>query len=135
MFLSFPFEDVKITEASPNNQKTLIARVINWFGMATGVEDGEVHRLELAQNSPNPFNPVTSIAFTVPEGAGRVSLTIFNVSGQVVRTLVDEKLPAGPASAAWDGTDDAGLPLGSGIYFAKLATSEESAHRKLTLLK
>ncbi len=135
VFLSFPFEDVKTTEADPNNQKTLIARILSWFNLPTGVEDGEVHRLALRQNYPNPFNPVTSVAFTVPEGGGLVSLTVHNVNGQVVRTLVDSELPAGPALAVWDGTDDSGLPLASGIYFARLASREDSAFRKMTLLK
>jgi len=135
VFMSFPFEDVKITEANPSNQKTLIARILNWFNLPSGVADGEVHRLALHQNFPNPFNPVTSVAFTVPEGAGRVRLTVHNVSGQVVRTLVDSELPAGPALAVWDGTGDSGLPLASGIYFARLATREDSAFRKMTLLK
>ncbi|MFH1866010.1 MAG: FlgD immunoglobulin-like domain containing protein, partial [Candidatus Eisenbacteria bacterium] len=73
-------------------------------------------------------------AFTVPEGAGRVNLTVHYVTGRVVRTLVDEELPAGPALAVWDGTDDHGRPLASGIYFARLASNEESAFRKMTLL-
>jgi hypothetical protein len=135
VFLSFPFEDVETTEPAPNNQKTLIARILNWFNLPTGIEDGEVHRLALHQNYPNPFNPVTSVAFTVPEGGGSVSLTVHNVNGQVVRTLVDSELPAGPALAVWDGTDDSGLPLASGIYFARLASREDSAFRKMTLLK
>ncbi len=135
VFLSFPFEDVKTTEAAPNNQKTLIGRILNWFSLPAGVEAGQVHRLALHANYPNPFNPVTRVAFSVPEAAGRVSLTVHNVNGQVVRTLVDSELPAGPALAVWDGTDDLGRPLASGIYFAKLASSEDSAFRKMTLLK
>jgi len=135
VFLSFPFEDVETTEAAPNNQKTLIARILGWFDLPSGIEDGEVQHLALRQNHPNPFNPVTKVAFTVPEGAGRVSLTVHNVNGQVVRTLVDSELPAGPAFAVWDGTDDSGRSLASGVYFAKLASSEESAFRKMTLLK
>ena len=135
VFLSFPFEDVKTAEADPSNQKTLIGRILDWFESPTGVEDTEVLRLALRQNHPNPFNPMTRVAFTVPEGAGRVNLTIHNVSGRVVRTLVDEELPAGPALAVWDGTDDHGQPLASGVYFARLASKEESAFRKMTLLK
>ena len=135
VFMAFPFEDVKTTTADPDNQKTLIARILDWFDLPSGVEDGELHRLALGQNFPNPFNPVTKVAFTVPEGAGRVTLTVHNVNGQVVRTLVDEELPAGPALAVWDGTDDSGLNLASGIYFARLAANEESAFRKMTLLK
>jgi hypothetical protein len=133
--MSFPFEDVKTTTADPDNQKTLVARILDWFELPSGVDGGEIHRLALGQNSPNPFNPVTKVAFTVPEGAGRVTLTVHNLNGQVVRTLVDEELPAGPAFAVWDGTDSSGKNLASGIYFARLATDEENAFRKMTLLK
>jgi hypothetical protein len=135
VFMTFPFEDVKTAEADPNNQRTLVSRILTWFESPSGVEDGEVHRLALGQNFPNPFNPVTKVAFTVPEGAGRVTLTVHNVSGQVVRTLIDEELPAGPALAVWDGADDSGQDLASGIYFAMLAADEENAFRKMTLLK
>jgi hypothetical protein len=135
VFLSFPFEDVSAADPDPDNQKTLIARVLGWFDAESGVEDAEVRHLALAQNYPNPFNPTTEVAFTVPEGAGRVRLTVHNVSGQVVRTLLDSELPAGPARVSWDGTDDAGRPLSSGVYFARLASNEESAFRKMTLLK
>ncbi|MCK4679693.1 hypothetical protein KAT82_01075 [bacterium] len=135
VFMSFPFEDVKTTEADPDNQRTLVSRILSWFEQSAGVEDGDIHRLALGQNFPNPFNPVTKVAFTVPEGAGRVTLTVHNVSGQVVRTLIDEELPAGPALVVWDGADDSGRNLASGIYFARLAANEESAFRKMTLLK
>jgi hypothetical protein len=135
VFLSFPYEDVKTDQPDPDNQKTLIARILGWFDLPSGVEDGEIRRLALAQNYPNPFNPVTEVAFTVPEGGGRVRLTVHNVAGRVVRTLLDSELPAGPAHVSWDGTDDAGRPLASGVYFARLASNEESAFRKMTLLK
>jgi hypothetical protein len=135
VFMSFPFEDVKVANPSPDNQKTLIGRILNWFELPSGVQDGEIHRLALGQNFPNPFNPVTKVAFTVPEGAGLVTLTVHNVSGQVVRTLVDEELSPGPALAVWDGTDDSGQNLASGIYFARLSADEGSAFRKMTLLK
>jgi hypothetical protein len=135
VFLSFPFECVSTTNPDPNNQASLVGRVLDWFQTSSGVEDGQVHRLALEQNYPNPFNPVTQVAFTVPEGAGKVTLTVHNVNGQVVCTLVDEKLPAGPAIAVWDGTDAAGGDVASGVYFARLATNNESAFRKMTLLK
>jgi hypothetical protein len=135
VFLSFPFELVKTAVPYPDNQKTLIARILNWFQLPSGVEEAEIHRLALAQNYPNPFNPVTQVAFTVPDGGGRVVLTVHNVSGQVVRTLLDETLPAGPAKAVWDGRDDSGERLASGVYFARLSAGGDSAFRKMTLLK
>jgi hypothetical protein len=135
VFLGFPFECVSTTNPDPNNEASLVARVLDWFQTTSGAEEGEIHRLALEQNHPNPFNPVTTVAFTVPEGAGKVTLTVHNVNGQVVSTLVDEKLPAGPAIAVWDGTDAAGRSVASGVYFAKLAAGNESAFRKMTLLK
>jgi hypothetical protein len=135
VFLSFPFECVSTGNPDPNNQASLVGRILDWFQTSSGVEDGAIHKLALEQNVPNPFNPVTTVAFTVPEGAGKVTLTVHNVNGQVVSTLVDEKLPAGPAIAVWDGTDAAGRSVASGIYFARLAANNESAFRKMTLLK
>ncbi len=135
VFMSFPFELIKTDEPYPNNQRTLVARILNWFDQPAGVEDVEIARLALAQNYPNPFNPVTRLAFTVPEGAGRVTLTVHNVNGQVVRTLVDEELSAGPATAVWDGADESGQELATGVYFARLEAGDDSAFRKMTLLK
>ncbi len=138
VFTAFPFELVKIATADPSNQKTLIGRVLTWFGASTGIDhgsDGEFRRLALKQNAPNPFNPKTTIEFSVPAGAERVSLEVYNVNGQLVRTLVDGPLEAGPHSAVWDGRDEAGTSLGSGIYFARLSADEETAFRKMTLLK
>jgi hypothetical protein len=135
VFLSFPFECVKTTTADPDNQLTLITRILDWFDSASGVEDSEIHRLALAQNYPNPFNPVTRIAFSVPDAAGRVTLDVHDVSGRLVKTLVDEEMPAGPALAVWDGTDSDGARLPSGVYFARLSAGEASTFRKMTLLK
>ena len=135
VFLSFPFEDIRTSEPDPNNQKTLVERVLNWFDQPSGIEGGEIRRLALSQNVPNPFRPKTEIAFTVPERAGCVTLAVHNVNGQVVRTLLSRELPAGPSLVVWDGRDDDDRPLASGIYFARLAAGGESVFRKMTLLK
>ena len=136
VFHTFPFESVSFFEGdAPNNRATLLGRVLDWFGEGTGVDDGTVHRLAIDHVFPNPFNPVTKIAFTVPDSAGRVTLTIHNVNGQVVRSLVDAEYPAGPAVAVWDGMDDAGKGLATGIYFARLSAGGADAFTKMTLLK
>jgi hypothetical protein len=136
VFHSFPFESVSFfPEHAPNNRATLLGRVLAWFEDNTGAGEDEVHRLAIQHVYPNPFNPMTKIAFTVPDNAGRVTLTIHNVNGQVVRSLVDAELPAGPAVKVWDGTDNAGNELASGIYFAKLSAGDEDAFSKMTLLK
>ncbi len=88
----------------------------------------------LAQNVPNPFNPTTSISFVVPSD-GMVNLSIFNVLGQEVRTLVNGHAVAGSHSVVWNGTDDAGRRVTSGIYFYRLQTGSLSATKKLMFLK
>lgn len=137
-FTSFPFENVKTAEPSPNNQKTLARRIVEWFMLPAGVEEGgdvEFAGLSLKQNSPNPFNPITTIRFSVPADAGRVALDIYNVSGRLVRSLVDGELAPGPHSLVWDGRDGSGHDLASGIYFARLAADGETSSMKMTLLK
>ena len=74
---------------------------------------------KLDQNYPNPFNPSTSIWFDLPARA-KVTLTVFNLLGQEVSTLVDEDLPAGRHLSIWDGHSDNGVSVASGIYFYKL---------------
>jgi M6 family metalloprotease-like protein len=135
VYTAFPFENVKVADPYPDNQKTLIARVLNWFGAETGVESGPTHRLALEQNAPNPFNPITTISFSVPESAGPVELTVYNVAGQAVRKLVDGELDPGPHNVIWDGRDGDGRSLASGVYFARLTTGREAVSRKMTLLK
>jgi len=137
VYLTFPFEDIKTDGAFPDNQKTFVARTLSWFGSTTGVDDDAPVQdvLTLRQNAPNPFNPTTTIAFDVPAGSGPIELVVYNVSGQVVRRLVDGPLEPGLHSVVWNGRDERGRGLASGVYFAKLATGDESVVRKMTLLK
>jgi hypothetical protein len=137
VFLTFPFENIKVDGAYPDNQKTFVARTMSWFSPATGVESGQFidAKLAIRQNAPNPFNPTTKIAFNVPNGAGHVTLTVYNVGGQVVRRLVDGPMDPGPHTVVWDGRSDDNASLASGIYFARLSSAGESLVRKMTLLK
>ena len=89
----------------------------------------------LASNYPNPFNPATTIQYALPQAAD-VQLTVYNVVGQVVRTLVAEHQSAGRYLVAWDATDDSGHSLSAGIYFYRLqAGGEFHAVKKMLLLK
>ena len=88
----------------------------------------------LHQNSPNPFNPSTSIAFELPD-AERVSLSVYNILGQKVITLLDEHLDRGSHSVRWDGKDSRGNSVGSGIYFYRLQTDEFIDTKRMVLLK
>ncbi|MEW6413515.1 MAG: FlgD immunoglobulin-like domain containing protein [Candidatus Zixiibacteriota bacterium] len=92
-------------------------------------------KFNLRQNYPNPFNPATTIVFELPHGC-EVSLEIHNILGQKVRTLLSRtRLAAGSHSMEWDGTDGAGQEVASGIYFYTLKTEENTAHRKMLLVR
>ena len=89
----------------------------------------------LAQNYPNPFNPVTTIEYTVGQRS-QVNLRVFNVAGQLVRTLVnDVREPGLEHKVVWNGHNDAGLMVSSGVYFYKLVTPDFTRTRKMVLLK
>jgi hypothetical protein len=91
-------------------------------------------RAALLQNRPNPFNPSTAIPFVLPE-AGRVRLRVFDLEGRLVRTLVDGVRPAGRQEVRWDGRDDRGRPVSSGVYLVRLEAAGEKLSRKMVLLR
>ena len=96
----------------------------------------EVSKLSLGRTFPNPVRNVTSAFVTVPTGERHtVKVSIYDVRGKLVRTLVNDELAAGPHSVVWNGRDDDGRNLASGIYFAKLTAGNETAERKMALLK
>jgi len=88
----------------------------------------------LAQNYPNPFNPKTMIRFALPKDSW-VKLEVYNILGQKVKTLVDEKLTAGVKQVEWDGKDGKGLEVASGIYFYKIKADNFSDVKKMVMLK
>ena len=85
-------------------------------------------------NYPNPFNPDTKISFSIPEEQN-IELSVYNLKGQKVRWLVKGKFPAGQHSVVWEGKDDNGKPVGSGLYFYKLKTRNNVLTKKMLLLK
>jgi flagellar hook assembly protein FlgD len=96
----------------------------------------EITRVELLQNHPNPFNPTTQIEFVVPDGQTRqVSLSIFDVTGARVATLVDDPKTPGLHTAHWDGRDMNGNAVGSGVYFYRLRAGNAVLTKKMVLLK
>lgn len=88
----------------------------------------------LHQNSPNPFNPITGIKYDMPK-AGDVQISVFNVLGQRVTDLVNGYQEAGSHEVVWNGKDDGGSSVASGIYFYRIKTSEFSDTKKMLLLK
>ena len=108
-------------------------------GAATGVEGGQPEdppgtaaRLELVR--PNPFSSEAGLGFSVPV-AGHVRLSVYAPSGRLVRTLVDERLPAGRHAAVWDGVSSNGTPCSSGVYLCRLETGPDAVNRKLVLMR
>jgi PKD repeat protein len=91
-------------------------------------------RYSLSQNYPNPFNPTTQISFALPV-AGHAKVEIFNVTGQMIRTLVDGSMAAGTHVMPWDATDDAGNQVAGGVYFYRLVSGSYNEARKMVLLK
>ncbi|GEM_PF-3363152 len=96
--------------------------------------DATPKTFSLAQNVPNPFNPATQIAFETPAD-GPVNLTVYNLLGQRVRVLVDERRVAGRYVATWDGRDELGRPTATGLYLYRLTAPGFTQTRKMMLLR
>lgn len=95
---------------------------------------GIPEEFSLSQNYPNPFNPLTKIDFSLPK-TGRAMITIYNLLGQEVITLINERLDYGYHTVTWQGTDRMGRPVGSGVYFSELKVAGNRKTRKMLLLK
>jgi flagellar hook assembly protein FlgD len=88
----------------------------------------------LSQNHPNPFNPSTTIEYTVPSRT-HVQLEIYNILGELVATLIDEIKSAGTYRVTWHGRDRDDNPAASGIYMYRLITDDFTQSRKMVLMK
>jgi hypothetical protein len=100
----------------------------------TGVGD-DAHAFGLRPANPNPFTGSTSINYAVPTGGGFVEVDVYDVTGRHVRTLLSKPMPAGDGVCEWDGLDDRGQRVSSGIYFARLDIDGLTASGKLVVLK
>ncbi len=111
-----------------------------WVVQMTPVEwEQEDHaqlpkEFDLRQNYPNPFNPTTVIEYALPK-ASEVKIQIYNILGQKVRNLVDESQEAGYKTIHWDGKDDHGNEVSSGVYFYRIEAGDFIKCKKMTLLK
>jgi hypothetical protein len=107
-------------------------RALTWVTDAPGPN---LHLNSLSQNRPNPFNPTTTIEYSIAK-PGHVSLRVYNVAGQLVKTLVDQgQAPATVKPVVWDGRNDAGRPVSSGVYFYRLVSPGYAQTRKMVVLK
>ena len=160
VFFGFGFEGINSSgnyfhEHYLSRPVLVMERVMNWLKGSSDVLDGDDETVslpksfELYQNYPNPFNPSTTIRFIVRRplsvqtdarlGAVRspihTTLKVYNILGQVVRTLVDEEMTPGDHQIVWDGKYSSGKEASSGIYFYRLKVGEYSEAKKMLLLK
>ncbi len=89
----------------------------------------------LSYNYPNPFNPVTTVKYEVPPPGGVIKVAIYNVGGQVIKTILNGHQPPGFYTITWDGKSDEGVPVASGVYFVQMRAKGFRETKKLVLLK
>ena len=111
---SYPYFEIKIT-----NEDT---------------EDIVPPEFSLKQNFPNPFNPTTTISYSLPETA-RVRLDIYNLKGQLVKKLIDSEMAAGPHSVVWNGKDGNDQAVASGVYFYRISSPNNTQTKRMLLMK
>jgi len=141
------FEEFTVENLSPDVLYYFAIKTIDLAGNISGLSNVDTARTqalgaeiilpithELSQNYPNPFNAYTVINFYVPV-PGHVKLSIYDILGRRVSTLVDELLSIGEHSAKWDGRDGRGNPVATGIYFYHLRAGDRNTSRKMLLLK
>lgn len=138
VYFSFPFEDI----AAPDDQWTVMERIFNWFEHKTSIEQNTVTAIpstfQLFQNYPNPFNTETDIRYQIVDDRfpSPISLKIYNILGQEVKTLVNREHMPREYVATWDGKDRSGNDVSSGIYFYRLSTGKNiSQARRMMLLR
>jgi hypothetical protein len=119
---------------NPGGTSDVLAGAFEVTGAPTGVDDPTPSQFALRANYPNPFNPSTTIRYDVASRS-EVSLQVFDVSGALVRTLVNGVKEAGSYTIDWDGRNDQGNTASSGVYFYRLSAPGFSDVRKMTLLK
>jgi hypothetical protein len=124
--------DAMTANSSPGN----ISVFLHSPGTITGVATvpNALPRARLDQNFPNPFNPATTVRYSVPE-SGQVRLDVFDVRGRLVTTLVNGPVPAGEHTIRWSGRTQAGYTAASGVYYYLLSTSGHQESRRMVLLK
>jgi hypothetical protein len=131
VFMSAAFEGIPLlaTAADPNNQKSVMKRILDWFiPTSTDVNPGTgtaTTKISLAQNAPNPFSSTTSLSFALPK-AGPVSLAVYDVSGRLVSTLIDRPMDSGTHQVNWDGRDSGGNSVANGVYLLRLQAGGET---------
>ena len=138
ILIHWPSGQVDVVRDMDADQRIKIVEGQEGFFLSTAVLEECLEILPsvyaLEQNSPNPFNSATTICYALPVG-GVVKLVVYNLTGQKVATLIDGQRSAGAYTVHWDGRDDRGLDLASGIYLYRLRVGSYTNVNKLLLLR
>jgi Spy/CpxP family protein refolding chaperone len=135
-------KEMRSQDATREEIRAAVDEMIQGFGIKSpqdseNVSSGTapaVPKIIIAQSFPNPFNPETEISFILPENS-YVSLTIYNIQGQKVKRLMNEYQPAGTRRVIWDGRDEKGEGVASGIYFYRIEAGPNTVTNRMVLLK
>ncbi|GAB4177155.1 MAG: hypothetical protein Kow00108_12650 [Calditrichia bacterium] len=133
VYLSFGLEQIPTEEI----RNSVLLESMDWFGVITDVDGNKPNyptSLELHQNYPNPFNPTTTIRYNLP-ASSKITIEVFDLQGRKVKTLINGVQPAGNHTIQWDGTNQHGNKVSSGIYFYRLKTKDQMLQRKMILIK
>jgi len=119
--------------------RVVVQKILDDFGEVNGVSgkpDNIIlgHEFKLFQNAPNPFSKSTAISYHLPK-TGKVSLNIYNINGQLVKTLVNSDQPAGRYTANWDRRDNQNKQVSAGVYIYRLSAGNQTLSKKLIVLK
>ena len=138
VYFGFPFEAIHQVSIYAG-QDTVMARILKWlWEPSTGVEEQITEHLSpefsLKQGFPNPFRASTSIYYSLSTASG-IDLSVFDAAGRLVKNLATGYSKAGIYTTEWDGIDGSGEQAPAGVYFARLTAGENSATRKLTLVR
>jgi hypothetical protein len=144
--LTFPYGFLYVQDIIPkapggaSGRAKLLAEILRAFGLpinnggAVATDPVPVRRLVVEQNHPNPFNPATTIRFSAP-ARGHARVTIYNLRGEAVATLLDGTVEAGEQTVTWRGVDGRGRPVASGVYLYEVDGFGQSAVRKMALIR
>ena len=141
VWVGHSFQYIRNAQNGTLARNQFLRQAWNFFEMPVDIDiggsmaDAEIPKVtSLSQNFPNPFNPVTRLSFALKE-KGPVSLRVYDVSGRLVRILIDEVRDAGTYEILWDGTNDEGRSIASGIYFCRMEATEYERTLKLVMLR
>ena len=131
-----PYGSAKDSPAPYSARTQVLGEILIWFGYlpTIGTTETPSSGVFFAKNFPNPFNPETKIEWSIPR-AGDLSIKVFNVKGELVRTLHDGFSAAQSGVATWDGTSENGHDVASGIYFYEVRSGDNVQINKMALVK